>query len=101
MIVHLKLSDDGFGGGGERAEILALDDRLVEAVSASGLGEYDGNELGGGEAVLYAYGTDADALFAVMSPLLDGARPAEGSYVVKRHGAADDPGAREEIVVLG
>ncbi|WP_251022558.1 hypothetical protein [Streptomyces sp. ISL-10] len=35
---------------------------------AAGIGEVDGNEFGAGEAVLFAYGRDADALYGVMEP---------------------------------
>jgi len=43
---------------------------MESAVEKAGVGEVDGNEFGGGEAVLYAYGPDADALFKVMEPML-------------------------------
>ncbi|MER5918367.1 hypothetical protein ABT124_51215 [Streptomyces sp. NPDC001982] len=56
---------------------------MAAAVEAAGVGEVDGNEFGGGEAVLYAYGADAEALFKVMEPILRSVlfRPA---YVVLR-----------------
>ncbi|WP_406159019.1 hypothetical protein [Streptomyces canus] len=36
---------------------------MAAAVEEAGVGEVDGNEFGGGEVVLYAYGPDAQALF--------------------------------------
>jgi hypothetical protein len=99
VITHLPLSDDEHGTGEEREAVFSLEDRLLEAASALG-GEHDGNEFGGGEAVLYTYGPDADALFeAVRSCLADfPVRP--GAFAVKRYGRADDPDAREERVPL-
>ncbi|MGW8953893.1 hypothetical protein [Streptomyces sp. NPDC055709] len=41
---------------------------LVKVIEQAGYGEFDGNEFGGGEAVLYAFGPAADALFAVTEP---------------------------------
>ncbi|MGW1004461.1 hypothetical protein [Streptomyces sp. NPDC002520] len=48
----------------------------------------DGNEFGGGEAVLYAYGTDANALFKVMEPTLRGL-PFRPAHVVLRQGSQE------------
>jgi hypothetical protein len=99
VITHLPLSDEDHGSTEEREAVFAVEDRLVEAAAALG-GEHDGNELGGGEAVLYTYGPDADALLeAVRSCLADfPVRP--GAFAVKRYGRADDPDAREERVSL-
>jgi hypothetical protein len=97
VITHLPLSDDEHGTAEEREAVFALEDRLIDAAAALG-GEHDGNEFGGGEAVLYTYGPDADALLeAVRSCLADfPVRP--GAFAVKRYGRADDPDAREERV---
>ena len=99
VITHLPLSDDDYGAADEREAVFALEDRLTEAAAALG-GEHDGNEFGGGEAVLYTYGPDADALMeAVMTCLGDfPLRP--GAYAIKRYGRADDPTAREGRVPL-
>ena len=99
VITHLPLSDDEYGTGEEREAVFALEDRVLEAAAALG-GEHDGHEFGGGEAVLYTSGPDADALFeAVRSCLADfPVRP--GAFAVKRYGRADDPDAREERVPL-
>ncbi|MGW7364071.1 hypothetical protein ACWGI8_11730 [Streptomyces sp. NPDC054841] len=65
---------------------------MSAAVEAAGVGEVDGNEFGGGEAVLYSYGPDADALFKVMEPALR-ELPFRPAYVVLRRGDAGDAGA--------
>lgn len=61
VITHLPLSDDEFGTEEERESVYELEDRLEGAAAAVG-GDHDGHEFGGGEAVLYTYGPDADRL---------------------------------------
>ena len=48
--------------------LFALEDRLVKAINSAAVGEFDGNEVGGGEASLYMNGPDADKLFQVVKP---------------------------------
>lgn len=67
------------------------------AITATGVGEFDGNLVGTDDATLYMYGPDADRLFAVVEPILRAARLPAGSLIVKRYG---EPGAREEQVGL-
>lgn len=43
-------------------ELYEVEDELIDAIDSAGVGEFDGNLLGGGEVVLYMYGPDADAL---------------------------------------
>jgi hypothetical protein len=99
VIVRYALSGDGFGDEEERKAVYALQHRLAEAVEAADAGEFDGNEVGGGEAVLYAYGPDATRLFAAMEPQLR-AFPARPAYAVLRFGEADDPTAEEQRINL-
>ena len=99
VITHLPLSDDEFGTGEEREAVFALEDRLTDAASALG-GEHDGNEFGDGEAVLYTYGPDADALFEAVRSCLADFPVRLGAFAVKRYGRADDSNAREEHVPL-
>ena len=42
VIVHLPLSDTGFGTAQDRRAIYALEDRLTGALEQSGVGEFDG-----------------------------------------------------------
>jgi hypothetical protein len=76
---------------------------LEQAVKASGLGEYDGNELAvdGSDGDLYMYGPDADKLFAVVRPLLESSKLLKRVVVTLRYGAVDDPKAREVKVHVG
>lgn len=99
VIVHYKLSDDEFGLAEEREALHQLEDSLESQISRRRAGEVDGHEFGNGEAVLYCYGPDADALFALIEHELRSmkARPA---YVILRYGEASDPDARERRVDL-
>ena len=99
MIVRFSLSDDAFGRPEERDAFFALEETLIAAIETAGAGEYDGNEFGGGEAVIYAYGPDADELFTAMEPHLRefDARPAS---CVLRYGRASGPNVRERRVGL-
>jgi hypothetical protein len=79
--------------------VLRLEDSLETLIEQHKVGELDGNEFGGGEAVLYCYGPDADRLFDVIEQELRlfTARPA---YVTLRYGEATDTGATERRIDL-
>ena len=98
FIVTPKLSDDRFGTDEERERIHEFSDQLEAAIESAGAGEFDGDEFGEGVCSLYMYGPNADALFAVVDPLLKASPLAKGAEGVKRYGEASDPGAREEVV---
>ena len=99
VITHLPISGDDFGTEDEREAVYALEARIESAVAAVG-GEHDGNEFGSGEAVLYTYGPDADAVFEAIRGGFEDFPIRPGAYAIKRFGAADDPAAREERVPL-
>ncbi|MFJ9834317.1 hypothetical protein ACIRU2_23490 [Streptomyces sp. NPDC101169] len=85
VIAHFRLAADGFGDADQRERVYEAEGVMAAAVEEAGVGEVDGNEFGGGEAVLYAYGPDADALFKVMEPTLRGL-PFRLAHVVLRRG---------------
>ncbi|WP_037767418.1 hypothetical protein [Streptomyces sp. 142MFCol3.1] len=99
VIARYRLTGDGFGEPGDRAAVRAAQNLLTEAIERVGVGEFDGNEFGGGEVALFAYGPDADALFAVMEPVLRDL-PFRPANVVLRYGSASDPSAAERRVEL-
>jgi hypothetical protein len=99
VIVSYALSGDGFGDENERTAVYALQHRLADAIEVADVGEFDGNEVGGGEAVLYAYGPNATRLFAAMEPHLR-TFPARPAHAVLRFGEADDPAAVEQRIDL-
>ena len=99
VIVHYNLSDDEHGSTEEREAVFRLEDSLVTLIEGHKVGEFDGNEFGGGEAVLYSYGPDADRLFAVIEQELRSftARPA---YATIRYGDVAEPSVTERRVDL-
>jgi len=80
--------------GADLAPVFALEDALSAAIAARGTGEFDGNEVGGGEVVLYMYGPDADALYAAIAPVLAASPVAANGVITRRYGPPED-GVRE------
>lgn len=85
VIAYFRLADDGFGDAYQRELVYEAEEAMATAAEEAGIGEVDGNEFGGGEAVVYAYGPDADALFKVMEPTLRGL-PFRPAHVILRGG---------------
>lgn len=85
VIAHFRLGGDGFGDVDQRERIYEAEEAMEAATAEAGVGEVDGNEFGGGEAVVYAYGPDADALFKVLEPTLRNL-PFRPAYVRLRRG---------------
>jgi hypothetical protein len=96
VIAHFRLDGDDFGEPGQRSLIFEAERSMDAAVKAAGAGEIDGNEFGGGEAVLYAYGPDAKALYRVMEPALR-ALPFRPAHVVLRYGEPADDVVEDRI----
>lgn len=99
VIVRYQLGGGDFGSAGERTAVHALTDRLAVAIGRADVGEFDGDEFGGGAVTLYAYGPDADRLFAVMAEILR-AFPARPASVTLRYGAVDDLDAEQRTIEL-
>lgn len=100
VLVYLKLSNDSFGAEEERDSIHQLSHQLESVIDLHGVGEFDGDEFGGGRCVLYMYGPSADRLYDAVSPLLSSSHLSKNGYVIKRYGNADDPHATETRVNL-
>ncbi|GAA1262429.1 hypothetical protein GCM10009665_60110 [Kitasatospora nipponensis] len=94
VIARYRLADDGMGTQGQRATVRQAQTLLAEAIERAEVGEFDGNEFGDGEVVLYAYGPDADALFDVMTPVLHDL-PFRPAHIVLRYGSASNPSTPE------
>lgn len=86
VLVHLKLSSGEFGEEEERERIGQLGDRLDDLVQKADVGEFDGDEYGDGECVLYFYGGNADKLYAAMEPTLLLSPLSPGGHAVKQYG---------------
>lgn len=72
-------------------EFWQLNERLYDELERSGIGEFDGNEIGDGEATLFAYGSDADRLFKVMEPILRSYSLCQNARVELRKGEPGSP----------
>ena len=86
--------------GTDLGPVFELEDRLIEAIEGAGAGEFDGNEVGGDECVLFMYGPDADALYAAVEPVLRASPMCSSARVSLRYGPADDSEAREVTFTL-
>ena len=75
----------------------SIEDPLIAAIEASGIGEFDGNAIGPDGAVLYMYGSDAALLFDVVGPVLEGMDLPPGSYTLKRYGPPGANGTRVNL----
>jgi hypothetical protein len=75
----------------------AVEDELIALLEGSAVGEYDGNEIGGGELVIFLYGPDAELLFKLVEPTLRASEVCNGAKVLIRWGG---PGAPQREVVL-
>ncbi|HEV8574978.1 MAG TPA: hypothetical protein VGR43_09755 [Dehalococcoidia bacterium] len=93
MFVHVPLADNF--GEADMETLYSLEDDLFDRLDGSGAGEFDGNEIGGGEWVLYLYGPDADLLIGTIFPVLEQYDLPSG--VIKRYG---EPGAFEQRIDL-
>lgn len=83
LLVVLRLSNALMGTNQERQAIEALADELADAVQAGGFGEYDGEELGGGECILYFCSEKPDELLTFLRPLLKRSPFGRGAQIVR------------------
>jgi hypothetical protein len=76
-----------------------LEERLIDAISESGVGEWEGHELAldGRQALIFLRCSSADRLAEVILPIVRQAALPQGSYLLKRYGG---PGDTEERVAL-
>src|SRR5262245_48592057 len=60
VMLHLKLSNAKFGTDKDIESCQALEVKLEALIEAANVGLVDGNEIGGGECVIFMYGPNAD-----------------------------------------
>ncbi|GAA3044495.1 hypothetical protein GCM10017562_01960 [Streptomyces roseofulvus] len=94
VIAHYRPAEDGLGEPSQRETVRQSQSLLTQAIEQAGADEFDGNEYGGGEVILYADGPDADAPSAVMAPVLNDL-PFRPAHVFLRYGSVDDPSAAQ------
>lgn len=96
VLVHLHgagLPDSVY----EEYDLANLEDELTEAIESAGVGEFDGNLLGEGEAILYMYGPDAEVLYAAIRPVLLAYPLCQGARVEIHPGGPEVVGRIESI----
>jgi hypothetical protein len=96
VTVWLRLYDPTFESTREQQRLFALENRIMRALDEAGAGEHDTNSLERGYLALRLVGADADAIRAVVEPLLSEVPP--GSYLALRRGPA---GTGEDRVEVG
>ena len=67
------------------------------AVEQAGVGEYDGDEYGGGECILFFCGPDEEALLGVLRPILQRSPLARGAHFVRLVEKEDGEMRRENL----
>lgn len=97
VLVVMRLSNRGMGTNEERAEIARFADQLADAVEEAGIGEYDGDEYGGGEHILFFCGPDEMKLVEFLRPLLQRAPCGRGAHFVRLIETDDGEMKREKI----
>jgi hypothetical protein len=99
VIIHYSLTGDEHGTVREREAVFELENILTSTIEDQALGEFDGNEFGGGEAVLYCYGPDAGRLFSGIESALR-AFPARPAHALLRYSDVSDKDAPEQRIDL-
>ena len=92
----MRLYDPSFETMREQQKVFALENALMRALDDAGGGEHDTNSLEKGFMAMRMVGQDADAIVAVVEPLL--ADAPEGSYLAVRRGPA---GTGEDRIGVG
>lgn len=77
-----------------------LEDLLGDAAIAAGVGDLDGNEVGGGEYTIWLYGKSAGPLAEVVKAELAKHSLPAGSFIFVRHGGVGDETAKEERIPI-
>jgi hypothetical protein len=98
VLVMFPLSDGEFGSPKELQILDSLGADLADVIAESGVGEFDGKDVGEGCYRFYLYGPDADALFDAIEPLLLRETWPRQVSAVKRYGP---PGAPKVNIVIG
>jgi hypothetical protein len=91
MEEHAVIAQFDYGAGNLDA-LLDVEAELEAAINAAGVGEFDGNEIAVdlSDGSLYMYGPDAEALFAVVRPILASAVCLRNTRVILRFGPPED-----------
>jgi hypothetical protein len=95
VTIWLRLFDPTFETTREQIKVFAIENEVISALEGAGVGEHDTNSLEKDYMAIRLIGDDADAIAAIVMPLLDDA--AEGSYLAVRRGPRRTAEDRVEI----
>lgn len=70
LVLVVFALDAEFGNDSTLKQMWAVEDRAAAALESSGAGYIDGNEIGASEYALYFYGTDREAMWQVLEPIM-------------------------------
>jgi hypothetical protein len=95
VIVHFNY------GSTDLKPLRRLEDQLTTALDASGIGDFDGDEIAvsGKDGFLYMYGANADAVLALVGPILHTAPFMSGAKVTRVYGKLGTDVRRVETII--
>lgn len=95
VIVHFNY------GSTELKPLRDLEEQLEQALSSSGAGDFDGDEIAvsGKDGYLYMYGPSADRVYNVVLPILQRVPFMHGAQVTRVYGELGSDARRAETVV--
>jgi hypothetical protein len=79
-----------------------LEDQLLAALEGKNVGELDGHEIAvdGSDGFLFLYGPDADALYAVIEPVLRASQVTQGGNATLRYGSHGEHNVLEKYIEI-
>ncbi|MBP2158281.1 MULTISPECIES: hypothetical protein [Asticcacaulis] len=80
-----------------RASIGFMAEKFDHVIAHGQHGEFGGLEDNGKDCVLYFHGPNADAIWAIIQPVLSRRLKGYKGFVRKKYGSEDDPNAYEQL----
>lgn len=81
----------------EKYDLSTLEDQLIQAIESQSLGEFDGNEIGPEETILFMYTPNAEVLYAGIERILLRHPLCQNAHVLVRYGG---PGSQAREIAL-
>ena len=94
--VTYTIQGDGSGPVDGRDQLAELEDRLVDALEASGIGELGADRFEDGTVILTLTGPDLDRLWARAKPIL-ASYPPRPAWAELRDGGPEQPATRVDL----
>src|SRR5215510_8262808 len=98
IVIRVSPPPGPSGTATDMASIAVLEEALIASIAQARAGEFDGSEFIENDVCFYAYGPNADQLFAAIRPVLLNF-PAH-CHVILRYGTYQDSQARTTVVHL-